>query len=140
MVVDAIKNGIVIDHIKSGGGMEIYHTLKLEELDCQIAIIKNAPSTKLGKKDIIKIADIIEFDWDVLGYIDADITVNIIKNGELSKKCHPKLPETIEGVIECKNPRCITSTEPELAHIFKLTDRQTGTYRCVYCESKAKHH
>lgn len=139
MKIDSIKNGIVIDHIKAGKSMELYHFLKLEELDCSVAIIKNVVSKKMGRKDIIKIDDEIDIDLDALGYVDPDSTVNIIKNGELIKKCHPELPERVENVIICKNPRCITSSEQDIAHIFKLTDREKRIYRCVYCESRAKH-
>ena len=139
MNVDEIKNGFVIDHIKAGKGMEIYRLLGLEQLDCPIAIIKNAPSRRVGKKDIIKVdATNAEIDLSVLGYIDPDVTVNVIKDGVNVKKYHPELPLEIADIVECKNPRCITSTEQELPHVFKLTDRETRTYRCIYCESKAK--
>ena len=139
MNVDEIKNGFVIDHIKAGKGMEIYRLLGLEQLDCQIAIIKNAPSRRVGKKDIIKVDTTnAEIDLSVLGYIDPDVTVNVIKNGENVKKYHPELPLEIANIVKCKNPRCITSTEQELPHVFKLTDPETRTYRCIYCESKAK--
>ncbi len=139
MNVDEIKNGFVIDHIKAGKGMEIYRLLGLEQLDCPIAIIKNAPSRRVGKKDIIKVdATNAEIDLSVLGYIDPDVTVNVIKDGVNVKKYHPELPLEIADIIKCKNPRCITSTEQELPHVFKLTDPETRTYRCIYCESKAK--
>lgn len=139
MNVDEIKNGFVIDHIKAGKGMEIYRLLGLEQLDCPIAIIKNAPSRRVGKKDIIKVdATNAEIDLSVLGYIDPDVTVNVIKDGVNVRKYHPELPLEIANIIKCKNPRCITSTEQELPHVFKLTDRETRTYRCIYCESKAK--
>lgn len=138
MIIDAIKNGIVIDHIKAGSALELYQILKLEELECSVAIIKKASSTKMGKKDIIKIDDTIDINLDVIGYIDPDITVNIIKDGKVFKKCHLELPEKLTDVIYCKNPRCITSTEQELPHVFKLTDREERVYRCIYCESKAK--
>lgn len=138
MKIDSIKNGIVIDHIKAGKSMELYHFLNLESLDCSVAIIKNVVSKKMGRKDIIKIDDEIDIDLDVLGYIDPDSTVNIIKNGEPVKKCHLALPERLENVIICKNPRCITSVEQDISHIFKLTDREKRIYRCAYCESKAK--
>ncbi len=136
MTIDSIKNGVVIDHIKSGKSMEIYRLLELGQLDCQVAIIKNAPSKKMGKKDIIKIASELELDLDILGYIDPDITVNVIKDGKLLGKKHLELPLEIRNVARCKNPRCITSTEQEIAHIFKLTDRENRVYRCVYCEAK----
>lgn len=138
MNIDSIKNGIVLDHIKAGKSMEIYNFLNLGELDCSVAIIKNVNSRLMGKKDIIKIDDDIDVNLDVLGYIDPGITVNIIKNEKLVKKCHLTLPETVNNVIKCKNPRCITTTEQEIEHIFKLTDRKNKVYRCIYCESKAK--
>ena len=118
--------------------MEIYHFLNLESLDCSIAIIKNASSGKMGKKDIIKIDDELDIDINVLGYVDPDVTINIIKNGVTVEKKHPELPEKVTNVIKCKNPRCITTVEQEIDHIFKLTDREKRVYRCIYCESKAK--
>ncbi len=138
MRVDAIKNGLVIDHITAGKAMEIVGLLKLDELDCPIAIIKNAPSKRLIKKDIIKIDADIELNFEILGYIDPDVTVNVNKNGEIVEKKHAPLPETLNNVISCKNPRCISSCEQELPHIFKLTDRENRVYRCLYCETKAK--
>ena len=138
MNIDSIKRGIVLDHIKAGRGMQIYEYLHLAALDCPVAIIKNVPSKKMGKKDIIKINDVIEIDLDVLGYIDPGITVNIIHDGKLFKRKRLSLPEQVTGVIKCKNPRCITSVEQELPHKFKLTDRENKVYRCIYCESKAK--
>ncbi|MDD3394037.1 MAG: aspartate carbamoyltransferase regulatory subunit [Clostridia bacterium] len=138
MNIDSIRNGIVIDHIKAGQGMEIYHLLNLETLDCSIALIKNACSGKVGKKDIIKIDSDLNLNLDVLGYINPEITINIIKDGQRIRKFHPQLPERLTNVIKCKNPRCITSVEQEIDHIFKLTDRENRIYRCVYCESKAK--
>lgn len=138
MNIDSIKNGIVIDHIKAENSMEIYNALNLGELHCSVAIIKNAPSKKMGKKDIIKIDSEIDIDLDILGYLDSGITINIIKNGETIEKKHIELPEKITNVIKCKNPRCITTVEQEIDHIFKLTDRQNRIYRCIYCESKAK--
>ena len=140
MNVDEIKNGFVIDHIKAGQGMEIYRFLGLEHLDCPIAIIKNAVSGRMGKKDIIKVDTELALDLSVLGYIDPDVTVNVIQNGVNVKKYHPELPLEIVNIVPCKNPRCITSTEQELPHVFKLTDRDTRTYRCIYCESRAKNH
>jgi aspartate carbamoyltransferase regulatory subunit len=139
MNVDAIKNGIVIDHIKSGQGMEIYRFLELDRLDCTVAIIKNASSKRMGRKDIIKIDTNEPIDISALGYIDSSLTVNIIKNGERVSKFHPELPLKIVDIVPCKNPRCITSTEQELPHVFRLTDRKTATYRCIYCDSRAKH-
>ncbi len=138
MNVDSITNGIVIDHIMSGKGMELYNLLKLNEVDCPVAIIQNVASTKMGKKDIIKIDASIDFDMDVLGYVDPDATVNIIRNGKIVEKKQLTLPEKLTNVITCKNPRCITQTEQELDHVFKLTDRQQRVYRCMYCEAKAK--
>ncbi len=138
MTVDTIKNGIVIDHITAGLGMKIYSLLKLEELDCSVALIKNAPSRKMGKKDIIKINEAIDLKADILGYVDPDVTVNIIKDGKTVEKRQIALPERLENVITCKNPRCITTTEQELPQIFKLTDKENRIYRCIYCESKAK--
>ena len=140
MNVDEIKNGFVIDHIKAGKGMEIYRLLGLEHLDCPIAIIKNAFSGRMGKKDIIKVdSPNVEIDLSVLGYIDPEMTVNIIKDGANVKKYHPELPLEMVDIVKCKNPRCITSTEQELPHVFKLTDAETRTYRCIYCEAKAEH-
>ncbi len=137
MKIDAIVNGIVIDHITVGKAMEIYKFLDLESLECPVAIIKNVSSKLMGKKDIIKIDADIDVDLDAIGYIDPDATVNIIKNGELVDKKKLNLPEKITNVIKCKNPRCITTTEQELQHIFKLTDKENRVYRCIYCESKA---
>ena len=118
--------------------MELYHFLGLEDLDCPVALIKNVNSKLMGKKDIIKIDAQLDVDLDAIGYVDPNATVNIIKDGKLVEKKKLLLPETIKNVIKCKNPRCITTTEQELAHIFKLTDRENRIYRCVYCESKAK--
>ncbi|MBQ7541434.1 MAG: aspartate carbamoyltransferase regulatory subunit [Clostridia bacterium] len=138
MIIGQIRDGIVLDHITAGKGMDIYKILGLGELNCTVAMIKNADSEKMGKKDIIKIGRVIDLDFDVLGYIDPGITVNIIRDGALAKRERLTLPERITDVIRCKNPRCITSTEQELRHEFKLTDREKGVYRCVYCEAKAK--
>lgn len=138
MKVDSISNGVVIDHITAGKGMDLYHFLHLDRLDCSIALIQNAPSQKMGKKDIIKVDTELNLDLDILGYIDPNVTINVIQNGERIKKFHPQLPERLTNIIQCKNPRCITSVEQEIPHIFKLTDRKTGEYRCIYCESKAK--
>lgn len=137
MVIDAIKNGIVIDHITAGKAMELYRILGLGKLDCTVAILKNVVSAKRGRKDIIKIDQVMELDWDLIGYVDPDITVNIIKDGVQVEKRQLKLPETITNVIHCKNPRCITSVEQELPHVFRLTDRENHEYRCLYCETKA---
>ena len=139
MIIDAIKNGIVIDHISAGKSMELYKILGLDELDCTVAMIKNADSPKMGKKDIIKIGQVMDLDFDVLGYLDPGITVNIIRDGERVKRARLTLPEKVTGIIKCKNPRCITSTEQELVHEFKLADRERKIYRCIYCESEAPH-
>ena len=138
MNIDAIQNGIVIDHIRAGGGMELYRLLKLGKLDCPVAIIKNAPSDKLGKKDIIKIDSDLELNLDVLGFVDPDATINVIRGGKLTEKKHAGLPERIESVLKCRNPRCITSVEPDLPQVFQLANRETKTYRCIYCEAKAE--
>jgi aspartate carbamoyltransferase regulatory subunit len=135
MIVDPIKNGIVLDHIKAGTALSIYKTLHLEELTCAVAIVTNAESVKMGKKDIIKVDEVIDLDFDVLGYLDSGITVNIIENGVLIKRNHLDLPETVQNVIACKNPRCITAQEKTLTNIFKLTNRAEKTYRCMYCDS-----
>ena len=137
MIIGQIRDGIVLDHITAGRGMDVYNILGLGELDCTVAMIKNADSVKMGKKDIIKIGQVIDLDFDVLGYMDPGITVNIIRGGELVKREHLSLPERVVGMIKCKNPRCITSTEQELVHEFRLTDCERKIYRCVYCESQA---
>ena len=138
MNIDSIQNGVVLDHIQAGKSMDIYRYLHLDQLDCSVAIIKNVRSGRMGKKDIIKIDSPMEVDLDVLGYIDPNITVNIIRDGKLVEKRTLKLPERIRGVLKCKNPRCITSVEQELPQIFTLTDEETRTYRCLYCETKAE--
>ena len=138
MIIGTIIDGVVIDHIPAGRGMEIYQYLHLDKLECEVALIKNAQSRKLGKKDILKVNEVIDLNFELLGYIDPGITVNIIRNGVRVEKIHPQLPEQVTGIIKCKNPRCITSTEQDLPHIFKLTDREHGVYRCIYCESRAK--
>ena len=137
MIIGQIRDGIVLDHITAGRGMDVYNILHLGELDCTVAMIKNADSVKMGKKDIIKIGQVIDLDFDVLGYMDPGITVNIIRGGEIVKREHLMLPERVTGMIKCKNPRCITTTEQELVHEFRLTDRERKIYRCVYCESQA---
>ena len=135
--ISGINNGVVLDHIQAGKSMDIYHYLNLQELDCQVAIIKNAKSSKMGRKDIIKIEGSLDLlDLDALGYIDHKITVNIIRDGKLAEKRSLKLPERIVGVLKCKNPRCITSIEQELPHVFDLTDEENKVYRCIYCETK----
>ena len=138
MRIGQIENGIVLDHITAGNSMNIYNTLKLGELDCTVALIKNAPSTKMGKKDIIKISTDLELDLEILGYLDPGITVNIIKDGTVVESKTLTLPNRVVDVIQCKNPRCITSIEQELPHIFTLRDKENRVYRCLYCESKAK--
>ena len=138
MHVDSIKNGIVIDHITAHKGMQIYELLNLDCLDSSVALIKNAPSRKTGRKDIIKIDSDFEVNMEILGYVDPDITVNIIKDGKIVEKKTIELPERLTNVIKCKNPRCITATEQELNHIFTLADRENRIYRCLYCESAAK--
>ena len=138
MKVGAIHNGVVIDHITAGKGMDLYHFLNLDHVDAPIALIKNAPSEKMGKKDIIKIDAELKLDLDALGYIDPNVTINVVKNGVRVDKFHPQLPEKLPNIVHCKTPRCITSIEQEIPHIFKLTNRETGEYRCIYCESKAK--
>ena len=137
MNIDAISNGIVIDHIAAGRGMKLYELLGLEKLDCSVAIIKNVHSLKQGRKDIIKIDADIPVNLDVIGYVDPGVTVNVIRGGELVEKKRIDMPETLTNVIFCKNPRCITSCEQEIKHIFKLTDRKNKVYRCLYCETKA---
>ena len=135
--VGAINEGFVLDHIKAGKSMAIYHHLGLDKLDCCVAIIKNARSSKMGKKDIIKVECPIDMlDLDILGFIDHNITVNIIKDGQICEKKQLKLPKQIVDVIKCRNPRCITSVEQELKHVFILTDPEKEIYRCKYCEEK----
>ncbi len=139
MNIDSIRNGIVIDHIAAGKGMQIYNLLNLDELDCSVAIIKNVSSNKMGKKDIIKVDADIEVDVELLGYVDPGVTVNIIKDSKLVEKRNVSLPEKLTNVIMCKNPRCITSVEQELDHVFKkTTNGEKIVYRCIYCETKAE--
>ena len=138
MNIDSIQNGYVIDHIRAGLGMDVYRYLKLDTLDCSVAIIKNAKSKRLGKKDIIKIDQEIPLDVELLGYIDPDITVNIIRDGKRVEKMHLEMPDRVVNVIRCKNPRCITQTEQELDQVFFLADREKRVYRCLYCEAKHK--
>lgn len=138
--IDSIQNGIVIDHIQADKGMRIYELLELDKLDCCVALIKNARSSKLGKKDIIKIEGDLAINFDVLGFIDNNITVCTIKNGELVKKENIVLPRRIKNVVKCKNPRCITSTEENLDQIFVLCDEKAHRYRCLYCEQAYKSH
>ena len=138
MNIDSIKNGIVIDHITAGRSMKIYRLLGLESLDCSVALIKNVTSRKTGKKDIIKIDSDFDVDTDILGYVDPGVTVNIIRDVKIAEKRTLELPTELTDVLKCKNPRCITSTEQELPHIFRLTDREHRVYRCIYCETKGK--
>ncbi|MDY3303364.1 MAG: aspartate carbamoyltransferase regulatory subunit [Clostridia bacterium] len=137
MNIDSITNGIVIDHIKAGNAMRLYSLLGLGDLDCSVAIIKNAASGKMGKKDIIKIDDDITLDLDVIGYVDPEATVNIIKDGKLAEKQNIVIPKKLVNVLKCKNPRCVTSVEREIDQIFNLTDPENKVYRCMYCETKA---
>ena len=138
MNIDGVNTGIVLDHIKAGKSMEIYNYLRLDKLDCSVAVVQTVRSSKYGKKDIITIDDEIELDFEMLGYIDSNITINRVKDGKLQKKEHLELPETLTDVIKCKNPRCITSTEQEITHIFKLADREKKIYRCAYCDVEHK--
>lgn len=137
MNIDSIQNGIVLDHITAGKGMLVYKYLGLDHLDCSVAIIKNATSKKTGRKDILKI-DHPDYDinLDILGYVDPEISVSIIKDGVTVEKKKVGLPEKIVNVVKCKNPRCITTTEPGIQQIFKLTDKEKRTYRCIYCEAE----
>ena len=138
MNIDSIRQGIVLDHIRAGRSMDIYRDLHLDELECSVAIIKNVKSALMGRKDIIKIDEDIDIDLDVLGYIDPGITVNVIKDGVIREKKHLSLPDRLVNVISCRNPRCITSTEPALDQVFLLRDRQRRLYRCMYCDGEAK--
>lgn len=134
--IGGLNEGVVIDHIKAGGAMEIYNYLGLEKLDCSVAIIKNARSNKMGKKDIIKIEGPLTINLDILGVLDSNITINVIQDNEIVEKRLLPLPDMVTNVIKCKNPRCITSIEHELPHRFKLTDKDNRVYRCLYCEQK----
>ena len=139
MNIDSIQNGVVIDHITAGRGMKLYDLLGLDKLDCSVAIIKNVHSNKMGKKDIIKVDADIEVDVELLGYVDPGVTVDIIRDSKLVEKRKVSLPEKLTNVIKCKNPRCITSVEQELPHIFKkTTNGEKAVYRCIYCETKAE--
>ena len=138
MNVDPIKNGIVIDHITAGKGAQIYLLLGLDSLDVSVALIRNVASKRLGRKDIIKIDAEIPVDFDVIGYVDPGATVNIIRNGSTVEKRTMELPELLTDVIKCRNPRCITTTEQELKHVFRLADAEKMEYRCIYCETKAE--
>lgn len=137
MNIDGIQNGIVLDHITAGKAMMVYKYLRLDKLDCSVAIIKNVKSNRMGKKDILKIDHPdYDIDLDVLGYVDPDITINIIKDGERIEKKKVGLPNQIVDIVKCKNPRCITTTEQGIKQIFKLTDPEKRIYRCVYCEAE----
>ena len=138
MNIDGVKNGIVLDHIKAGKSMMAYKLLGLDEVKSCVAIIQNAESSKYGKKDIIKIDELIDLDYDVLGYIDSNITVNIVKDGKMVEKKHMKLPTELRNVVTCKNPRCITSVEQEIVQIFRLKNEEKKVYRCAYCDAEHK--
>ncbi len=140
MNIDSIQNGYVLDHIRAGRSMDIYRFLRLDELDCPVALIKNVKSNKMGKKDIIKIDAVIPLDLTVLGYVDPGITINIIRDGKLLEKKPLELPQKIVNIIQCKNPRCITASEPQLDSIFLLCRKPNGkrAYRCAYCETEQK--
>ena len=138
MNIDSIRRGIVLDHIKAGRSMDIYRHLHLDELECSVAIIKNVKSQAMGRKDIIKIDEAIDIDLNVLGYIDPGITVNIIDDGHIVEKKHLELPQRLVNVVKCKNPRCITSVEDSLDHVFRLVDDKRRIYRCIYCDSERK--
>ena len=136
--IGGLNTGIVIDHIEAGGAMKIYSYLQLDHMDNSVAIIKNAKSNKMGKKDIIKIEGSTDIDLDMLGVLDKNITINIIENGTIIEKKNLTLPEQVTNIIKCKNPRCITTVEQEIPHIFKLTNPEKGIYRCIYCEQAFK--
>ena len=137
MNVDSIRDGIVIDHIAAGCGMKLYRLLGLENLEAPVAMITNVVSGKMGRKDIIKVDAAIDVDLDIIGYVDPGATVNIIRGGELKEKKQIGMPERLTNVLFCKNPRCITSCEQEIEHVFRLSDRDRKEYRCVWCETKA---
>jgi len=138
MNIDSIKNGIVIDHIQARRGMEIYELLNLKDLDCSVAIITNAKSRKMGRKDIIKIDKDMEINMDMIGFIEPNATINIVKNDKLVDKYSVQLPKKIVNIAKCQNPRCITSIEKNLDQIFILTDKENQVYRCQYCEMSLK--
>lgn len=137
MRVDSMKNGMVIDHIACGKAMDIYSMLSLDKLDCAVALLQSVPSKKMGKKDIIKIDRILDINFDALGFISPNITIDIVRDGEVVEKKHIELPETLTDILACKNPRCITSVEQDIHHVFRLTDKEKGIYRCIYCDTKA---
>jgi aspartate carbamoyltransferase regulatory subunit len=134
LYIDSISKGIVIDHIKVGYGFSIFKYLGLDKADFTVALIMNAPSGKLGRKDLIKIENNIDIDLAMLGFIDPNITVNIIENEKIVEKINLSLPEKVEGIIQCKNPRCITSSERDIVHKFVLINEKSGTYKCEYCD------
>lgn len=138
MNIDSIQNGFVIDHITAGKAMDLYRLLELDKLDCTVALIKNATSVKMGRKDIIKIDTEMELNTDIVGYISPDATICTIRDGKLMDKKKLNPPDELEGVLTCHNPRCISSTEQELPQIFRLTDRAKRVYRCIYCETMVK--
>lgn len=138
MNIDSIKNGIVIDHIQAKRGMEIYNLLNLKDLDCSVAIITNAKSEKMGRKDIIKIDKAMEINIDMIGFIEPNATVNVVKDDKLIDKYQVTLPEKIINIAKCQNPRCITSVEKDLDQVFTLTDRERQVYRCKYCDMSLK--
>ncbi len=139
--IGGLQEGVVLDHIQAGRAMDIYHYLHLDRMECSVAIIKNARSNKMGKKDIIKIeCPVEELNLDVIGYIDHNITVDVIKDGKVQEKRKLQLPKKLVNVIHCKNPRCITSIEQEIDHIFYLADEENEVYRCKYCEEAYSHH
>lgn len=136
VTINSIKKGIVIDHIKAGHGIKIFNYLGLDKVDYTVALIMNAPSGKIGKKDLIKIENTIDIDFTVLGFIDPNVTINIIENENIQKKIQLELPKKVVDVMECKNPRCVTSIEKYIPHVFYLVDAKKGEYRCKYCDEK----
>ena len=137
MNIDSVRNGVVIDHITAGNGARLYELLGLDALTCTVAFIRNVPSKKMGRKDIIKVDGDVTLNLDVIGYVDPAATVNVIRDGEIVEKRVIEMPLQLVNVIKCKNPRCITTTEQELDHVVRLTDRENKVYRCIYCETKA---
>lgn len=133
--IDSVEKGIVIDHIQAGKGMEIYRYLGLDKLESAVAIIKNAKSNKMGKKDIIKVENEIDLDLTALGFLDSNITINIIENDKIVRKINLQLPEEVTNIVKCKNPRCISSIEQEIPHTFRLSDKENKVYRCIYCDT-----
>ena len=136
--ISGIHEGFVLDHIQAGMSLQIYHDLKLDKLDCSVAIIKNAKSNKMGKKDIIKIEDDKDIDLDVLGFVARQATVDVVRGGKIVEKKQPNLPEHIVGVISCVNPRCVTTAEPGIKQMFHLVHSERLEYRCDYCDEEAK--